>query len=152
LTKVEGLEEKGLLDILSVTGTNMKAWPSANHFTSWLGLSPCRRISGGKLLGHERKKVSNPASQAFRLSAQSLSHSKGSLGDLYRRISIKHGPQTANKAVARKLAIIFYTLVKNQQEYDASLLVKQTEKQQERKLSKLKKMAKNMGYEILKTA
>jgi hypothetical protein len=130
----------------------MSKWATADHFASWLGFSPNKRISGGKCIGHGKKTVNNPASLAFRLSAQALSRSNDALGNLYRRLSIKHGPKTANKAVARKLAILYYTLIKNQQEFDATLSVKRTEKQEAKKLSKLKKLAKQMGYEITKVA
>ncbi|MDR1878992.1 MAG: IS110 family transposase [Bacteroidales bacterium] len=152
LTKIDGFEEKGLLAIMSVTGTDMSKWVTVEHFVSWLGLNPRRCVSGGRLLGHEKKKVSNPATQAFRLSAQSLAQSKSPLGQLYRRLAVNHGSKTANKAVARKLAVLFYTLVKNQTEYDTTRIDQQTQKQEERKLEKLKKMAEKMGYSICKTA
>jgi transposase len=151
LTKIEGIEEKGLLDILSVTGTDMSKWPTAQHFASYLGLSPRRKISGGKFLGHEKRSNNNPAAQAFRLSAHSLSGSNCALGVLYRRLSNKNGPKTANKAVARKLAVLVYTLIKNQSEYDASLRMEQTLKQQQRQEKNLKKMAEKMGYTLTKT-
>jgi hypothetical protein len=31
-------------------GTDLSAWPSAKHFTSWLCLAPGNKISGGKML------------------------------------------------------------------------------------------------------
>jgi transposase len=150
LTQVDGFDEKMLLDVISVTGTDMSKWPTSNHFVSYLKLSPRKKISGGKQLGHEKSKTSNPATQAFRMAAQSLGGSKSPLGVLYRRLSIKKGPKTANKAVARKLATLFYTLIKNHQSYDKTRFAKQKLKQEEREIAKLKKIAKKLGYSIEK--
>jgi predicted transcriptional regulator len=72
------------------------------------------------------------------------------LGVLYRRLSIKKGPKTANKAVARKLATLFYTLIKNHQSYDKTRFAKQKLKQEEWEIAKLKKIAKKLGYSIEK--
>jgi transposase len=150
LTQVDGFDEKMLLDVISVTGTDMSKWPTSNHFASYLKLSPRKKISGGKQLGHEKSKTSNPATQAFRLAAQALGRSKSPLGALYRRLSIKKGPKTANKAVARKLAILFYTLIKKHQSYDKTKLIKQNLNQEERQVAKLQKLAKKLGYAIEK--
>jgi transposase len=107
LTEVEGLDEKILMDIISVTGKDMSKWVTSQHFVSYLRLAPRPRISGGKKLGHENHKTTNPATLAFRQAAHSLANSKGSLGKLYRNLCIKKGKKTAKKAVARKLAVLF---------------------------------------------
>jgi len=80
LTDVEGLDEIGLLTILAVTGPDMSKWPTAGHFTSWLNLSPRPKITGGKLVGYEKRITHNPATQAFRLAANCLWQSKGPSG------------------------------------------------------------------------
>lgn len=153
LTKVEGMDEKMLLDVLSVTGSDMSKWPTEKHFTGWLSLSPRRMKTGGKYIGNEKRRTNNPANQAFRISAQSVGNSsKGSLGMLYRRLAAKKGKRTATKAVARKLAVTFYTLVKNRQEYCPLISDKRIKEQEENNIRKLKKLAKKMGYSIQKTA
>jgi transposase len=152
LTQVDGFDEKMLLDIISVTGTDMSKWPTEQHFVSYLKLSPRKKISGGKQLGHDRSKTSNPATQAFRLAARTLAGSKSHLGVLYRRLSVKKGAKTANKAVARKLAVLFYVLVKNHQAYDKNKSMEQAQKRQEREIARLKRTAYKLGYTIEKVA
>jgi hypothetical protein len=49
--------------------------------------------------------------------AQSLHGSKSPLGCLYRKLPVRKGPKAAVKAVARKLAVLLYTLIKNGTEY-----------------------------------
>jgi hypothetical protein len=153
LTQVEGFDEKVLLDILSITGDDMDKWPTAEHFVSWLNLSPRRKKTGGKYIGNQTRHTNNPATQAFRLSAQSIgAKSKGPLGALYRRLSATKGSKTAVKAVARKLGVLFYTLVKNKLAYDPLIAAERVKKQNERETRRLHKMARKLGYEVKKIA
>ena len=151
LTCAEGMDEKMLLDVVSVTGADMSKWPTEQHFTSWLNLSPRRMESGGKYLGSKKRSTTNPATQAFRISAQSVgSKSKGPLGKLYHRLVAKKGKKTATKAVARKLAVTFYTLVKNKKEYNPEFSAKRMAEQEEKKIRNLIKLAKKLGYSMQK--
>jgi transposase len=152
LTEVEGLDEIGLLTILSVTGTNMKKWPTAEHFVSWLNLSPRPKISGGKIIGYEKRISNNPATQAFRLAAHCLWQSKGLMGQQYRRLAATKGSKKAIKAVARKLAVIFYHMVLNKQAYDATRIQPNIEQQTAKKIARLQKEAAKLGLTIQKAA
>ena len=48
LTQIEGMDETTALVILSEMGLDMTRWPTVKHFTSWLGLCPHHRVSGGQ--------------------------------------------------------------------------------------------------------
>ncbi len=146
VTKIDGIDEISALEIISVTGVDMNKWPSAEHFASWLNLSPRPKKSGGKIIGHEKRFTNNKATQAFRMAAQSMWQHKGSLGHLYRRLSGQKGSKKANKAVARKLSVIFYHMVKNKTEYDKKKLQINTERQRAKKISFLQKEALKYGY------
>ena len=151
LTRAEGLDEKMLLDVISVTGTDMSKWPTEKHFTSWLNLSPRRQKTGGKYIGNQTRKTNNAATQAFRISAQSVGNSsKGHLGILYRRLAARKGKRTATKAVARKIAVILYTLIKNKQEFCPLISAKRIAEQEEKKIRQLMKTAKKLGYSMQK--
>jgi len=146
LTQVDGLDEISILEIISVTGLDMGKWPTAEHFTSWLNLAPRPKKSGGKILGHQKRFTNNKATQAFRLAAQTMWKHKGALGHLYRRLATQKGSNKAIKAIARKLAVIFYNMVKNKQQYDQSRLQIDTEKQEAKRIARLKKEAFKYGY------
>jgi transposase len=152
LTEVEGLDEIGLLTILSVTGTDMRKWPTAAHFSSWLNLSPRPKITGGRIVGYEKRITHNPATQAFRLAANSLWQSKGPLGQQYRKLAASKGKAKAIKAVARKLTVIFYNMILKQEAYDARKIQQDIEKQAARKIAFLQKEAAKMGFTIQKVA
>ena len=48
LTSIDGINVITAQTILSEVGTDMSGFPTENHFTSWLGLTPSKDISGGK--------------------------------------------------------------------------------------------------------
>lgn len=146
VTQIDGIDEISTLEIISVTGLDMSKWPSAEHFASWLNLSPRPKKSGGKIIGHEKRFTNNKATQAFRMAALTMWQNKGSLGFLYRRLSAQKGPKKANKAIARKLSVIFYHMVKNKTEYDKNKLQVNTERQRAKKINFLKKEAFKYGY------
>lgn len=148
LTQVDGLDEISILEIIAVTGLDMGKWPTADHFTSWLNLSPRPKKSGGKLLGHQKRFTNNKATQAFRIAAQTMWKHKGTLGHLYRRLAAQKGSCKAIKAIARKLAVIFYNMLKHKQQYDKNRWQVNTEKQAAKKFARLKKEALKYGYTL----
>ena len=149
LTEIDGLDEINVLEIISVTGLDMSKWKTADHFTSWLNLSPRPKKSGGKIIGYDKRISNNKATQAFRMAAQTMWHNKGALGLTYKRLSAQRGTTKAIKAVARKIAVIFYHMIKNKTSFDKDKLKVDTARQQAKRVAFLKKEAAKYGY-ILK--
>ena len=133
---------------MAETGTDLSKWKTAKHFTSWLRLAPNPAVSAGKVLYHKGHKTSSRAAKAFRLAARSLHSHKGYLGQLYRRLCLRKGPSTAIKAIARKLAVIFYTMVTQQQDYRPQSIEAQMAENQ-RQLKKLTHQAQRRGYKLV---
>jgi hypothetical protein len=59
------------------------------------------------------------------------------------------GPEAATMATAHKIAVIFYTMVKNQVEYDDTLWATRDAQRKKRLEAKLKRQAKQLGYELV---
>ena len=148
LTEIDGLDEATVLSIISITGTDMGKWKTSDHFTSWLNLSPRMKKSGGKLLGHQKRYTNNQATQAFRLGAQSVWNNKNQLGHLYRRLSASKGSKKAIKAVARRLAVIYYQMMKNKTPYEPQRVSIDNERYRILKLKRLQKEAEKLGYAL----
>ena len=106
LTQIDGLEAPSVQAILTETGTDMSKWRSVKHFTSWLGLAPSNKVSGGKVTGRTRGPTKNRANLTYRRGAQCLARSQSALGAFYRRIRARHGGPKAVVASADKLAWI----------------------------------------------
>ena len=139
VTEVCGISELSALTIMSEVGTDMSKWENEHHFTSWLGLAPNTKISGGKVISSKVKKKKHHAGQAFRMAANSLYNSKSPLGDHYRRIRAKAGAAKAVVATARKLAIIYYKMVANKEAFNPKELEDYQQKYKEKKINQLKK-------------
>ena len=91
----------------------------------------------------------NRAGQLFRMAAFALHHDLTPMGDHLRRMKSKIGPAAAQTATAHKIAIVFYTMVKNQVEYDASLWAQRDEMREKRLEARLHKQAAQRGYKLV---
>jgi hypothetical protein len=149
LTQVDGLNAVTVQMILTETGVDSTKWPTFKHYSSWLGLSPNNKITGGKILYNERKNTTNRAALAFRLAARSLHHSKSALGAYYRRVQAKHGPQMAVKATAHKLARIVYAMLTTHTQYHDVGEHYYEQRYQDRALRHLKRKAADLGFQLL---
>ena len=117
LTQVDGLEALSIQTILTEIGTDMSRWPTVKHFTSWLGVAPNNKITGGEVKSRNTKKTKNRANTAFRRAAQSLSRSQSASGAFFRRIRAKHGSPVAITATAHRLARIVYFMLLRREPY-----------------------------------
>ena len=147
-TQIDGLDVVSVHTILSEVGLDPTAFPTEKHFCSWLGLSPNNRITGGRIKSSKTRKVINRASNAFRMAAQSLTHSSSALGGYYRRMSARlDGPQ-AITATAHKLARIFYHLWKNGGIYHDPGALYYEQKYKQRVINNMSRKAKQLGFQI----
>ncbi len=71
------------------------------------------------------------------------------MGHYLRRMKSKVGPKAATTATAHKIAIIFYTMVKNQVEYDATLWAQRDAKREKRVEAQLQRQAQRLGYKLV---
>lgn len=149
LTSINGMNENSVLKVLAETGTDMSYWPTEKHFSSWLGLSPNNKITGGRVLSSKTKPTANRAAAAFRMSAYALHRSNSALGAFYRRQRTRLGAPKAITATAHKLARIFYSMLKNGTEY-VDRGKDYYEKQYRNRVTKnLKKRAATLGFHLV---
>src|SRR5665648_105437 len=139
VTEVFGISEISTLTMMSEVGTDMTKWKTEHNFTSWLGLAPNTKISGGKVISSRIMKKKHSAGQAYRMAANSLYHSKSPLGDYYRRIKAKAGAGKAVVATARKLGIIYYKMVANKEAFNDKALEDYQQKYKQKKINQLKR-------------
>ena len=65
LTRIDGIDVTTALAVLSEIGADMSRFPTVKHFTSWLGLCPGTKITGGKVMSGKTKRCANRAAQAL---------------------------------------------------------------------------------------
>jgi transposase len=149
ITEITGIDTTNGLVLFTEVGTDLSAWDSEKQFTSWLGLSPNPHASGGKMKSSNTRKVSNPATWAFRMAAKSAAKSQTYLGAFYRRMKARLGAPKAMTATARKIAIIFYRMVKDHTPYHDLGEDYYMKQNRERAVKRLKQQAKRLGLTVV---
>jgi transposase len=114
-TKLPGMAEHSLLKVIGEVGTDLTKWASDKHFTSWTGLSPGTAQSGKRRKNQPRQR--NRTGRLFSDMARSVARSDTALGAFYRRLQARRGGLVANKAVARKLAAMFWRVMVHGADY-----------------------------------
>lgn len=148
LMKIPTMTSYTVAQIIAETGTDLSKWPSAKHFTAWLGLAPGAKDSGKKK--RNQKRFRGAAGQLFCLAARSLARSKYlALGGFYRRIRGKRGGQVANIAAARKIAEMFYLTLTKGWNYLEMGLEAYEKKYQKQMVRFLQKKAQELGMKLL---
>jgi len=148
---ISGITDYLWIQILSETGRDLNQWPTEKHFTSWLGLSPGQNNSGKR--NRNRKKKGHPtAGQIFRIAAQSLIESKNTaLGAYGRRLRARKGPQVAIKAVARKLAELYWRVMVKGLEYVEYGIKHYQEQLKKQQMKTLHRLANELNMQITPT-
>lgn len=149
LTQIEGLGPYTALKILSEIGTDMRRWPSAKHFTSWLTLAPQNKVSGGRILSARTAPSANRAAAAFRLAAMALTRTQTAFGAFYRRLAFRVGKAKAITALARKLAVVVYHMLNGDFVYQAQGAAAYEAHDRERTLKHLRQRATALGFDLV---
>ncbi len=115
LTTIDGIGDQAAIQIVSEIGIDMSKWPTEKHFVSWLCLCPELNKSGGK----QQKKRKSKTQSSTRVvqycgGAQSLFNSKCSCMVV---VFEREMAAVAVTAMARKLAIIVYKMLRDGRPY-----------------------------------
>jgi transposase len=148
-TSLSGITDYTWMQLLSETGTDLSKWETEKHFTSWLGLAPGQHTSG-KMKRTKRKKGRPKAGQIFRTIAQSLLNSKKiALGAFGRRLRSRKGSPIAVKAIARKLAVMYWRIMVKGMDFVETGIKKYEEQLMEQKRKSLNRLAKELKIKIV---
>jgi transposase len=151
-SQINGIDVITAQTVIAEAGTDLSAFPSEKQFTSWLGLCPSNETSGGKILNRRTRKVVNRATTAFRNAATTLLRSQSYLGAQYRRLRTRLGAPKAITAMARKLACLYYRLIRHGQQYVDKGTEYYEAKYREQQIHSLTKRAKRLGFQLVAPA
>jgi len=149
LFAIPGLAADTLLTLASEVGFDMTPWKTEKHFSSWLGLCPGTRRSGGKVLDAKTKRNPNRAAQAFRMAASSLYRSQTALGAFHRRIKARSSGQQAVTATAHKIARIYYAMLTKGTSYIELGQQAYEQRYKQRRIDHLNRQAKSLGFQLV---
>jgi transposase len=148
LTAIEGIDELHALTLVSELGTDFSKWPTVKQFTSWLGLCPNWKKTGGKVQSGRTRQGKGRAARALRLAAWSLLRSKSYLGAYLRRQRSRLGAPKAITAAAHKLARIVYNLMRYGVAYTQQTEAAYAEQVHARLEKQLRRRARELGFEL----
>lgn len=150
-TRVPGIADHSLLRLISEAGIDLEQWRTEGHFTSWTGLAPGSAQSGKR---HKAKgRQLNRVGRIFCDIARSVTKTKDSaFGGFYRRLKARRGGLVALKALARKLAAMYWRIMVYGTEYVEEGLKRYQERAELSEQRVLAKLAQKHGMQIVPRA
>lgn len=149
LDAIPGIGERTAELILAELGTDMSRFPSKEHVSSWAGLAPGQHESAGKRRA-SRIRDGNKYLRAALVQAAWAAVRKHDtfLRAYFGRLSARRGKQKAIVAVAHKILVVIYTLLKTGQLYQERGAAALDENQKERIVHRLENRIAKLGYKV----
>lgn len=116
LTRIDGIDVTTALAVLREIGADMSRFPTVKHFTSWLGLCPGTKITGGKVMSGKTKRCA-PSGQGAASGGRGTAHQPVGLGAYFRWLCSRMDKPKAVAAAAHKVARLNYTMLTKGEEY-----------------------------------
>jgi transposase len=118
LRSIPVLQETAIHTIVSELGTEMDRFPSDKHLASWAGVCPGNYESAGKRMSGKTTHGNAYLRAVLCEVAWVIAYTKGTyLSAYYHRIAHRRGKKRAILAVAHKLLIIIYQVLKTKKPY-----------------------------------
>lgn len=150
LTSIDGIDVMTALTIVSEIGTDVSGFKDENHFASWLGLTPAKDITGGKIIGRGKRKVQSRVAGALRIAATTLLNSDSYLGARYRSLRRKLPSfPAAVKAMGHYLAVLIYRLLTKGEAWVDRGATQFERRQTEQDLASLNLKARARGFKLI---
>lgn len=147
-TTIPGISDYIWLQLYGELGSDLSKWKTEKHFTSWLGLAPGQHSSGKMRKTKSRGKPR--VGQIFRVLAHGLINSKKiAIGVFGRKLRSRKGPRVAIKAMARKLAILYWRLMVKGRDYVERGIEHYQKQIQANKEKALRRLAVELNVQIV---
>ena len=127
----------------------MRRWKTEKHFTSWLGLAPQNKITGGRIKSSSTRGGAGRAANAFFMGAMRLARMDTALGAFERRLAGRVGKGKALVATARKLAVLFYKMMSGELTWSEHGTEAYAQQMKDRQVKSLIKKAQGLGLKVV---
>jgi len=134
LLNIPGINTGTMLTLISEVGLDLSKFKTAKHFTSWLGLAPNNRITGGKVISSHTDSKKNR-----------IALIDNPLKAFFRRMAAKKSRLVAITATARKIAIIVWNMLSKKEEYSPLATAKKEEFLRKKKMKNIQRTIKEYG-------
>jgi transposase len=153
LQTTPGVGEATAEMVVASLGTDMARFPTHKHAASWTGLCPGNNQSGGKR-GSGRTNNGDPwLKEALVEAARAAARGKGTyLSAMYHRLAPRIGAKRAVVAVAHKILIICYYILKRGTTYQELGSNYFDERDKAAVVKRMSKRLEALGYTVVKQA
>ena len=149
LDSIPGISQTAAYAILAEIGWDMSAFPTAQHICSWAGLAPGNHQSAGK---KKRQRVTRGnnylKSMLCEVAWVITGKRKHYLSGWYWRLKQRIGAKRAIVALARKLLVIIYTMLRTNQLFDEQKFLERKEFVEQRRVKRMISELTRQGYEV----
>jgi transposase len=150
LCSIPGIDVTAASSIIAEIGTNMSSFPTSQHICSWAGLSPGNNESAGKRKSCHIGK-GNPYLKSMLCEVGWVIVGKRNtyLANWYWRIKSQKGAKRATVAVARKILVLIFTMLKSCVPYDEGNYEARKQQCEKRKANRFIQELTRMGYKVV---
>jgi transposase len=150
LDTIPGIDRRAAENIIVEVGCDMERFASAAHLASWLGICPGNNESAGKRKSGKTTKGNKWLRVVLVQCAWAASRSKGThLRQLYGRLVGRRGKKRALVAVAHRLLMIIYNVLKKGQVYQEPAPAIPRPQDTERLKQKLLRRLERLGVRVV---
>ena len=149
LDSIPGISLTAAYAILAEIGKDMSAFPTAQHICSWAGLAPGNYQSAGKKKKQRVTQGNNfLKTMLCEVAWVIASNKKLYLSNWYWRLKQRVGTKRAIVALARKLLVIIYAMLKSNQFYDERKYLEHKEADKQRRVKRMVYELTKLGYAV----
>lgn len=149
LNSIPGIDMRAAYAILAEIGRDMNVFPTAQHICSWAGLAPGNYKSAGKTKKQRVTQGNNYLKTILCEVAWVItSHRKYYLSEWYWRLKQRTDSKRAIVALARKLLVIIYTMLKTNSPYDEQKFLERKKASEQRRVKRMVYELTRLGYDV----
>lgn len=149
LDTIPGVARQSAELLLAEVGVDMSRFPTAAHLCKWAGVCPGNHESAGKQSSGKTPSSNRWLRGMLVQMANAAVRCRGSyFATVYRRIAARRGHQRAILAVAHRLLIAVYHMLKQGQPYRDYQSTTAGKLSQEQQLKQLQKRGARLGYQL----
>ncbi len=149
LAEIPGVGEFSAQSILGELGTDLSSFANENTLSSWAGLSPGNNESAGKRYSGKSPVRKHPLKEILIEVAWAAIKKNGSyFKEKYYQLKARRGAKKAIVAIAHRILKAIYFIIKDGQSYKELGERFLQKKQKHKKMNRLKRYAKELGFEL----